>query len=203
MNEVERQIADELARSEIDGLMGQRIKALRLETGLTLKALSLKAQCSESLLSKIENGKVSPSISTLHRIAAALTTNIAELVAEEPAIVPVVMSADQRQLVRFGSEIDPLQSVLIERLTPLVSGSMLQADIYIVPAGCGSGGVLQHEGEEMGFVLEGEIEIMIADETYTAKKGDSFTFKSHLPHSFINNSDAPARIIWVNTPPTF
>ena len=203
MSRAGQQATEEMAESAINGLTGRRIKARRLETGLTLKSLALKSRCSESMVSKIENGKVSPSISILHRIAAALETNIAELVAEDRTMTPVVMRADQRQLVRFGCEIDPLQSVLIERLTPTFSGSMLQADIYIVPVGGGSGGILQHEGEEMGFVLEGEIEISIADEKYIARKGDSFTFRSHLPHSFVNNGDCAARVIWVNTPPTF
>ena len=183
--------------------LGRSVRTRRLAAELTLKDLAKRASCSESMLSKVENGRVAPSISTLHRIAAAMGTNVAELMTEQSRPVTVVMRAKTRELMRFGGDLDPMRGVLVERLTPVFAGMMLQADLYVVPPGCGSGGLLQHEGEEMGLVLQGSIELSVGNETHVVREGDSFLFRSEEPHSFVNKSNDIARVVWVNTPPTF
>jgi quercetin dioxygenase-like cupin family protein len=72
-----------------------------------------------------------------------------------------------------------------------------------VEAGGSSGGTITHVGEELGFVLEGEVEIMLGDKPYLLKEGDSIFFPSELPHGYRNPGDKTARILWINTPPTF
>ena len=62
---------------------------------------------------------------------------------------------------------------------------------------------LVHSGEEIGYVLEGEIELTVDGHKYRAKMGDSFHFRSELPHGYRNVGPTPARILWINTPPTF
>lgn len=195
--------AAEVANVEVG--VGHRLKVLRTSLGFTLKELALRAACSESLLSKIENGRASPSIAMLHRIAVALRTTVSDLFgnAGGKRSASVVLPAGSRPLVRMGDDLNPLDGVLVERLTPPDAGAMLQADVYVIPPGCGSGGVLQHEGEEMGLVLEGSIELVVAGEVCLVKAGDSFVFKSTLPHSFINRGVKAARVVWVNTPPSF
>ena len=56
------------------------------------------------------------------------------------------------------------------------------------------------EGEQHGFVLEGELTLRLEDEIITLRAGDSFSFPGHILHSTRNKSAHPARLIWVNSP---
>ena len=60
-----------------------------------------------------------------------------------------------------------------------------------------------HEGEEFGYVLEGEIVIHLGKKKYVCKKGESFYYVSDKSHYIINVKDKNAKFLWVSTPPTF
>ena len=66
-----------------------------------------------------------------------------------------------------------------------------------------SGGVLRHDGEECGYVLEGCLELVVDNETHILNPGDSFFFNSDRPHSYRNPGKVTTRVIWINTPPTY
>ena len=59
-------------------------------------------------------------------------------------------------------------------------------------------GAYTHPGHEFGFVLAGEIELTVDSSRYVLKAGDSFAFKSTLPHAFCNSGAEPCQILWVN-----
>ena len=59
---------------------------------------------------------------------------------------------------------------------------------------------ITHQGEAVGYLLEGEIELLIDGTTYHMKTGDSFFFKAHLANGYRNTGSTLARIVWVNTP---
>jgi transcriptional regulator with XRE-family HTH domain len=183
--------------------LGLRLNHRRRLERLTLKELALKAGCSESLLSKIEHEKASPSLATLHKIASALRTNVADLLRPDGELGDVVLSATSRPRISMGEGKDPSRCIQIEPLIPHRKNRLLQADIYVIPPACGSSGRLRHEGEEMGYLLEGRLELTVDAKTYSLEPGDSFVFRSETSHKFVNNGDAVAKVIWVNTPPTF
>ena len=58
-------------------------------------------------------------------------------------------------------------------------------------------------GEEMGYVLEGMIDLTVGDQVCRLFEGDSFFFPSEEPHGYANPGDTVAKVLWVNTPPTF
>ncbi|MEJ2270366.1 MAG: cupin domain-containing protein [Desulfobulbaceae bacterium] len=62
--------------------------------------------------------------------------------------------------------------------------------------------MLTHSGEEGGVVVEGELEVTVAGQTWTLGPGDAYYFDSRLPHRFRNTGKVPARIVSANTPPT-
>lgn len=178
--------------------VGGRLKHARLVKGLTLKQVATTADCSESLLSKIENGRTFPSLPMLHRIAAALDTNVAALLAsagEEDSIVSA--PEDRANYVVHG------HGVRLERVIPYATTHLLQSSIVSIAPGAGLEGEIVHQGEELGYVLEGEIELTVDGRRYRAAAGASFHFRSERPHSYRNVGDVPARVIWVSTPPTF
>jgi glyoxylate utilization-related uncharacterized protein len=91
----------------------------------------------------------------------------------------------------------------LEALIPSGRGNLLSGYINDIEPGGGSEGVIQHEGEEFGYVLDGEIELIVDNHSYQLRGGDSFYFRSERPHSYINNRTKMARVLWINTPPSF
>ncbi|OBQ60147.1 cupin domain-containing protein [Mesorhizobium erdmanii] len=182
--------------------LGTRLKLSRQTRGLTLKALADAANCSESLLSKVENGKVSPSLPMLHRLVEVLGTNIGWMFEEADGEEGIVFRAGARPLIAL----DPLrrgEGISLERVIPYSPGHLLQCNIHHIEAGGESAGPIQHAGEEVGYLLEGAIELMVGDKTFRLTTGDSFVFNSELPHWYRNVGDERASIFWVNTPATF
>lgn len=179
--------------------LGRRLKYMRRSAGLSLNVLAERAGCSESAISKIENGKGNPSLNLLHRLTQALDISIGHLFAEDEG-QDMVMRQGERPII---STLSPSHGVSLEALMSEQEKHLLQAHIHIVEAKGGSETAISHDGEEIGYVLEGELDLTVEGRTVHLKQGDSFFFKSERPHSYINNGAKQAKIIWVNTPPTF
>lgn len=177
-------------------MLGIRLRHARLVAGYTLLELARKAECSESLISKIERGSATPSLAMLHRLAVALDTNIAALTSEGTPNAGPIFRAGARPVIRTGG-------IALERLVLPQRGGLLQANIHIMEPGQSSDGQIEHMGEEMGYVLEGSVELQLADERFVLHAGDVFTFSSQVPHGYSNVGTGLARILWVNSPATF
>lgn len=178
-------------------MLGVRIRHARRVAHLTLTQVAAKASCSESLISKIENGQATPSLAMLHRIAVALDTNIAALTTEEAPPDGPVLPQGKRPVMQTGG------GIALERLVLAKRGGLLQANIHIVEPGVETDGQIVHAGEEVGYVLEGTIELLLGDARHVIHAGDAFTFSSQIPHGYRNTGSTVARILWVNTPATF
>ena len=183
--------------------LGLRIKHARMVHGLTLKVLADAAQCSESLLSRVERNQAMPSLSTLHRLATALQTNVAELTRSEAPNVKPVMRQGERPVVQFPGASQKHPGIRLERVIMPLRGQLMQADIHVLEQGASSLDSISHAGEEVGYVIEGELELSIGADTYLLGPGDTFYFSSDVPHSYRNAGSGVARILWVNTPATF
>jgi transcriptional regulator with XRE-family HTH domain len=182
--------------------LGIRLKLARQTRGLTLKALSEAANCSESLLSKIENGKASPSLPMLHRLVQVLETNIGWMFEESDGEEGIVFRAGARPLIAL----DPLrrgEGISLERVIPYSPGHLLQCNIHHIEKDGANAGPIQHAGEEVGYILAGEVELTVGEKHFQLTEGDAFVFNSDLPHSYRNTGNKRASIFWVNTPPTF
>ncbi|MFF7709411.1 cupin domain-containing protein [Pseudomonas sp. NPDC007930] len=186
-----------------DGLpsLGVRLRHARKVAGLTLKQVAHTAGCSESLISKLENDAASPSLAMLHRLAMALGSNVSELTSEDWVSAEPVLRAGARQVSRFAKG-GKAGYIDLERITHPQKGGLLQADIHLVAPGMVSE-VIEHVGEEMGYLIEGTLELTLGGATYRLNAGDSFHFPSNVPHGYRNVGTEVARILWVNTPATF
>jgi transcriptional regulator with XRE-family HTH domain len=182
--------------------VGLKMKHTRLLKGLTLKQLAELAGCSESVLSRIENGNANPSIKMMHRVALALGMPVSGLFQENLDSSDVVMRQGERPTVGTD-QIRRGKGHKLEALIPSARGNLLSGYINDIEPGGGSEGVIQHEGEEFGYVLDGEIELTVDNRSYQLREGDSFYFRSERPHSYTNNRKTIARVLWVNTPPSF
>ena len=184
-----------------DAHVGTRLRSRRRALNLTLDQVATRACCSESMLCKIETGKVNPSITLLRRLAEALSVNMAALF-EDGATSDVVQRAGERPRIADAS-LRRGDGITLERLIPPGPKVTLQADIHIIAIGGASDGLIFHNGEEIGYVLEGRIELVVDGRSWALDVGDSFHFRSELPHGYRNVGTGVARILWVNTPPTF
>lgn len=183
--------------------IGHKIRHWRRVKGMTLLELAERVGCSESLLSKIENDKVRPSVRILHQLVAALETNVGMLFQEDGPDGDIVLRASERLCINVPGPAGG-GGAQLESLIPGAASRLLQATLHAIQPGGGSDGVIEHVGEEVGYVLEGRLELTVAGRTLVVEAGDSFHFRSNLPHAYRNPSSAGVtRVLWVNTPPTF
>ena len=181
---------------EID--IGQRIRSHRQSNHLTLKQLAEKVGCTDAYLSQIENGRVSPSIASLKRIASALQSKITDFFVEGQDDDPVVLKPDQRislSLDRWNAEI---QSLVVNP-----KNKRMQPFYTIIQPGGGSHGLYSHVGEEFGIVLKGELEIDLGRHVHLVQENESFYYSSSQPHSWTNPGKSETIVVWVISPPTF
>ena len=132
----------------------------------------------------------------------ALELNLDILFDEPETAARSVSRAGERPVLKIDG-VRRGNGLSLERLIPNTAGHLLQCNIHIVEPGGASDGQIEHVGEEMGYILEGEIELYLDDETLILSAGDAFHFQSHRKHGYRNAGQTRARILWANTPPTF
>jgi transcriptional regulator with XRE-family HTH domain len=189
----------DLARYEI----GTRLRHARLMRGARLKDVADQAGCSESLVSKIENNKLEPSLQVLGKLCAVLKIGLGDLFAPPEEDDPVVTRAGQRVFVETDDFLRRGNGIRMERVIPYTRGHLLQSNIHVVAPGGGSFGMISHAGEEVGYLIAGDIELFVGDKVYSLSAGDTFCFRSEIGHGYRNPGATEARILFVNTPPAF
>lgn len=190
--EEQRQGADD----DIDGFyIGMRIRAARRYKRMTLADLAKEAGCSLSLLSRIETDKSAPSVQTLIKLARVLNLDIASLFKSDSQ---VVFKPSERQTV---PDLKRYVNTMAEVLNSPTGDWRLEGYLFKLGPGGFGGTPSAHEGEEMGYVVEGKLELTVNGQSYVAEKGDSFHFPSYYEHSYRNLLDTETSFICVCTPP--
>ena len=134
--------------------VGPKMRHTRLLKGLTLKQLADAAGCSESLLSKIENGRANPSLKMIHRVATALGMPVAGLFQAEGDDPESVVLREGDRPVIGTDQMRSGHGVQLEAIIPSSSGHLLSGYINHIQPGGGSEGEVHHDGEEFGYVLK-------------------------------------------------
>lgn len=177
--------------------LGTRIQRLRKAKGVSLRELGAAAQLSASHLSAIERSLNNPSVAVLQKLAAALGTNMVQILGVQTFDNQLVVKPDERRPLDVK-----LNGVEIQQLFRVET--VLESLLFIVEPGATSGESYQHDGEEFLFMLNGSLDIVLDEtEQYKLQPGDSMTFVSHRPHRFANTGEKAASVLWINTPPTF
>jgi DNA-binding XRE family transcriptional regulator len=199
--------AEDAAPADDLPALGRRLRYFRRVKNLTLHGLAAGAGCSASLLSRIENDRVTPSLTTLHRLCRALDISVAALLTEAEVQTCVVYGPGERPShIRsevVGSEIVEGDGSTAESLVPFANARLLEGFVISLSANRKMCGPFEHDGEEVGYVLEGELKLIVGGKPYVIPQGGSFFFRSDLPHFYGANGRRACRVIWVNTPPTF
>lgn len=175
--------------------IGEKIKELRVRSGLTQEELADRAELSKGFISQLERDNTSPSITTLLDILQCLGTTAGEFFNEDPE-EQIVFGRDDY----FIKEDSELKNT-IQWIIPNAQKNMMEPIHLTLDAGGSTYPDNPHEGEEFGYVLSGSIDIHIGNKIYKAKKGESFYFTPDKKHYLTSGSGAS--VIWVSTPPSF
>ena len=178
------------------GSLGGKLRAARRRRGLSLREASSLAGLSVSHLSAIERGARNISLAGLQRLAVALGISVSDLFGSSSGSGRLV-HAGRRPVLDTGD-----RRVRVESLA--VGAQLLEPHLYVVQPGGGSEGSYQHDGEEMVYVLQGEVEFWLNElERHVVQAGDCLTFPSSLRHRWRNSGAGRLEMLWVNTPITF
>ena len=177
--------------------IGSRIKKFRLAKGLTLKDIEVRAKVSATHVSEIERGMTSPTGGALAKIAEAMGTDVAYFVEKKNVSKLSIINKSNRKKMQFKDWGDTYYSLTKDIPNPRLSF----LEVMLEPGIKRPEETSTHEGEEFALITKGVMEIIIGDEKYILKEGDSIHYKASKPHAMRNIGDAPCRAIWVTLPP--
>lgn len=170
---------------QVEPKVGSRIRQIRTEKGLALRALAKSCDLSVNAISLIERGENSPTVSSLHKLALALDVPITNFFIQDNGRSAVHVKNGQGMHYRKnGCELESLGIGLPNQqlepfrltLTPKENPS--------------SDDPITHPGQEFVYCLEGEIEYFVEDQSYTLNQGDSLLLEASQPHGWrIKNSN--------------
>ncbi|MEV6285786.1 XRE family transcriptional regulator [Kribbella sp. NPDC051770] len=154
----------------LDGV-GARLRELRRARGATLAALSSETGLTASTLSRLETGKLRPTLEQLLPLARAHGVPLDDLVAAPPTGDPRI---HLRPMRRFGLTIVPLTRQ---------AGGVQAYKVLYPPAGQASANKRQtHEGYEWFYVLTGRVRFVLGDQEYVLGEGEAAEFDTRIPH---------------------
>lgn len=177
--------------------IGAKIKAIRLQRGLTQEELALRCELTKGYISQLENDIASPSIATLIDILNILGISLQNFFTE-PKKEKIVFSKNDF----FESKNGDGNNLW---LIPNSQKNEMEPVMLELPEGGETDLRLPFEGEEFGYILEGRVEIELGNENflYKAKKGEAFYIDGKYEHKIRNISNGRSRLIWVTTPSNF
>jgi len=148
-------------------------------------------------LSQLENGRAMPSIVTLHRTADALGITAQALLADDDAALVSVVRSGEGKAFEFGDG-GAVLSFLMR------TSHRMEVTLTVAEPGFSQSEYLEHVGDDMIYVLEGQIEVEVAKyRTETLGAGDSIGYPSTIPHRWRVIGDESARFLFVSAPVTF
>ena len=171
--------------------VGTRIRSLREGMDLSLRDLAERSGVSAPMLSQVERGETSPTLSVAERIAGGLELSLSQLLRlDESDGVAVVRTAERRA----GGG----RSHRYEVLTPPQPGLRAEVSLHTLAAGAATGGPgdpPMHEpgSRETAIVAGGPLRLVCAGVSHELAEGDSVTFDADLPHHFENPGNGDAR----------
>lgn len=176
-------------------LVGRRLREIRNLRGYSLRVLAGHSGLNVNTLSLIENGKSSPSVSTLQSLAKALRVPITDFFAVDPVEKHVVYTS-ATQVIQAGFGISQMVNLARD-----LAGNEFQPFIVTLQPGMGSGDKrIVHTGHEFVYCLKGTLCYHIEGDKYQLNEGDSLVFEAHLPHCWENCSDDTTRILLILCP---
>ncbi len=163
--------------------IGREVRALRQQQGRTVADLARTSGLSGGMLSKIENGQASPSLTTLQALAQALSVPLTAFFRgfEETRPAIHVKAGEGVETERTGTRAGH-QYNLLGHLGSNSSGVIVEPYLITLTTASDVFPAFQHEGMEFLYMLEGAVDYRHGERTYPLRPGDSFFFDADAPH---------------------
>ncbi len=178
--------------------IGEKIRRLRQENGLTQEELASRCELSKGFISQVEREMTSPSITSLVDILESLGTNLKEFFDDD----------DDEEKIAFGDKdffesYDESLKYKVEWIVPNAQKNSMEPILLTIEPGGSFYEDNAHAGEEFGYVLSGEVVLKYGDRKIRAKQGETFYYLTDRDHTLINESKRIAKVLMVATPPNF
>jgi len=183
-------------KQELDRLVGLAVKAERSQVGMTLAELSARSGVSAPMISKIERGQVSASLSTLNALARAVGVPIINFFSAtvEVGEVSLVRAGQGTEVRRAGST----YGHSYKQLGQVESGGIdFQGYLITLDAPVNGTPIFQHSGIEFLHILDGGVTYRVGDTTYDLAEGDTLTFEATAPHGPVHIEKAKSVFLTV------
>jgi len=194
-------LSETLAKGLTDYGIGEKLRALRLRKKMGLVELGGHTGLSAAMLSKVERGKLFPTLPTLFRIALVFGVGLEYFFSDDQKrhVVAIVRRAQRK---RFPERPDGRDiSYYFESLDFAAVERKLNAyHAEFAPLQPGKARLHHHAGVEFLSVLRGKLELHIGTNDHILESGDSIYFDSSLPHSYRRVSQKPCSALVVTTP---
>ena len=179
--------------------IGKKIKGLRIKKEMSIEDVSKKTGISEDIILEIEENKVSPPLGNIVSLADVLRVTVGELFGDSADSPFCIVRSDNRKAVsRFSSVVGKSSGYSYESLGHRKQNRQMEPFLVtLTPAENFKLEPNQHVGEEIIFVLEGQVEVRLADHTDILNPGDSIYYDSTLPHIVSCHGNDPATIFAV------
>lgn len=168
-----------------------------MEKDLTQEELADRCELTKGFISQVERDLTSPSIATLVDILESLGTDLSNFFKEAPN-EKIVFTEDDF----FISENTDL-NYTINWIVPNAQKNEMEPILIEIDSYGETKMDEPHEGEEFGYVLNGNIDIYYGEEQYRVKSGESFYYSANVNHYIKNPGKLKARVLWITTPPNF
>lgn len=178
-------------------MLGQRIRAVRQQQGMTITELAEMVDLSPSSVSQIERDLQEPLLRTLRAICGALNIPLSSLFFDSSRRDIVIRKDERRSFSPPGYHLD------YELLSPDSSRRLEVISMVIEPGRSSSEEPFPHGGDECLVVLEGDAEVVVAGRSYRLSAGDSIYVDEGLPHKVTNVGTDELRCIVSITPFAF
>lgn len=178
--------------------IGERLRTIREMYGFSQRALAKKADVTNGIISMIEQNNSSPSIATLKKILNAFPISLTDFFSfGVPAQDKIIYRA--HELVEIGGK-----NISYRQVGSKLEGKSMQIIHERIEPGADTGiEMLQHEAEEGGVIIKGQIELTCGGQIEILNAGDAYYFDSRIPHRFRNIGDGDCEIISTCSPPSF
>lgn len=177
--------------------LGQRIRAYRLARKLSLRDLGERSGTTASFLSQLERGASGAAVSTLMKLAEALSVSVADFFEDRGGGLHRVLRRGERQALPQADGY---------RKTLLSQQPIREFEVYVGqfdPGGSTGPEPYTHgDSHEMMLVLKGTVEITLGDERHALTEGDCIEYRSSTPHRIVNAGSRPAEVQWIISPVT-
>jgi len=179
--------------------IGDKIKALRNLQALSVAEVSQKTGISAVDLTAIEAHESDPPLGQIISLANAFQVSVGEILgdsADSPFCI--VRSSERQTVARFDSDSGTSSGYRYESLGHKKQNRQMEPFLVtLTPSGAPHTSPNQHIGEEILFVLEGQVEISLSGHTDIFNPGDSIYYDSKLPHVVTCHGDKPATLLAV------